>query len=302
MLEMELAAARASEAGSPTLSRSVGEQSKERHKAFVVVGINTAFSSRKRRDSVRETWMPQGEKLKRLEKEKGIIIRFVIGHSATPGGILDQAIDSEDAEHHDFLRLDHVEGYHELSAKTKAYFATAVAKWDADFYVKVDDDIHVNLGVLASTLARHQSKPRVYIGCMKSGPVLSQKGVKYHEPEHWKFGEEGNKYFRHATGQLYVVSRDLATYISINKPILHKYANEDVSLGAWFIGLDVEQIDDRSFCCGTPPDCEWKAQAGNACVASFDWSCSGICKSVERMSEVHKRCGEGDDAVWSGLF
>ena len=35
--------------------------------------------------------------------------------------------------------------------------------------------------------------------------------------------------------------------------ILHKYANEDVSLGAWFIGLDVEQLDDRSFCCGTPP-------------------------------------------------
>ena len=35
--------------------------------------------------------------------------------------------------------------------------------------------------------------------------------------------------------------------------ILHRYANEDVSLGSWFIGLDVEHIDDRSFCCGTPP-------------------------------------------------
>lgn len=41
---------------------------------------------------------------------------------------------------------DHVEGYHELSAKTKIFFSTAVAKWDADFYVKVDDDVHVNLG------------------------------------------------------------------------------------------------------------------------------------------------------------
>lgn len=45
----------------------------------------------------------------------------------------------------------------------------------------------------------------------------SCRGVKYHEPEYWKFGEEGNKYFRHATGQLYVVSKDLATYISINE-------------------------------------------------------------------------------------
>lgn len=35
--------------------------------------------------------------------------------------------------------------------------------------------------------------------------------------------------------------------------MLHKYANEDVSLGSWFIGLDVEHIDDRRLCCGTPP-------------------------------------------------
>jgi hypothetical protein len=49
-------------------------------------------------------------------------------------------------------------------------------------------------------------------------------------------------------------------------------------------------------------DCEWKGQAGNVCVASFDWSCSGICKSVERMKDVHARCGEGDSAVWSALI
>ncbi|KAJ7534906.1 hypothetical protein O6H91_12G009600 [Diphasiastrum complanatum] len=274
----------------------------ERKKAFVVVGINTAFSSRKRRDSVRQTWMPRGKKLKQLEQEKGIVVRFVIGHSATPGGILDRAIDAEDLQHSDILRLDHVEGYLELSAKTKIYFSTAVAMWDADFYVKVDDDVHVNLGALATTLARHSHKRRVYLGCMKSGPVLAQKGVRYHEPEHWKFGDGGNRYFRHATGQLYVISQELATYISMNQHLLHKYANEDVSLGAWFIGLDVEHVDDRTMCCGTPPDCEWKAHAGHACVASFDWTCSGICRSAERMNEVHHRCGEGEGAVWSMTF
>ncbi|BAF25253.1 beta-1,3-galactosyltransferase 7 [Oryza sativa Japonica Group] len=276
--------------------------SQQRKKAFVVIGINTAFSSRKRRDSVRQTWMPQGEELKKLEEEKGIIIRFMIGHSATSNNVLDKEIDAEDAAHHDFLRLDHVEGYHELSAKTKIFFSTAVALWDADFYVKVDDDVHVNLGMLITTLGRHKLKPRVYIGCMKSGPVLADKNVKYHEPEFWKFGEDGNKYFRHATGQIYAISKDLATYISINRPILHKYANEDVSLGAWFIGLDVEHIDDRDMCCGTPPDCEWKAQAGNICVASFDWKCSGVCNPVERLKYVHSRCSEGDDAIWSASF
>lgn len=49
-------------------------------------------------------------------------------------------------------------------------------------------------------------------------------------------------------------------------------------------------------------DCEWKAQAGNICVASFDWSCSGICRSSERIKDVHQRCGEGDNALWSAAF
>lgn len=99
---------------------------------------------------------------------------FFAFYSATSNSILDRAIDSEEAQHNDFLRLvitllilatlaetasnfylnvwffsllqEHVEGYHELSAKTKTFFSTAVAKWDADFYIKVDDDVHVNLG------------------------------------------------------------------------------------------------------------------------------------------------------------
>ncbi|KAF8060373.1 hypothetical protein N665_1219s0003 [Sinapis alba] len=307
-LEVELATARAARSegrdGSPAVATSVSDQqSKERPpRMFFVMGIMTAFSSRKRRDSIRGTWLPKGDELKRLETEKGIIMRFVIGHSSSPGGVLDHTIEAEEEQHKDFFRLNHIEGYHELSSKTQIYFSSAVAKWDADFYIKVDDDVHVNLGMVGSTLAHHRSKPRVYIGCMKSGPVLAQKGVKYHEPEYWKFGEEGNKYFRHATGQIYAISKDLATYISVNRQLLHKYANEDVSLGSWFIGLDVEHIDDRSLCCGTPLDCEWKGQAGNPCAASFDWSCSGICKSVDRMLEIHQRCGEGEGAIWHTSF
>ena len=53
------------------------------------------------------------------------------------------------------IMQDHVEGYHELSAKTKIFFSTAVGIWDADFYVKVDDDVHVNLG--AYRFLRHNN-------------------------------------------------------------------------------------------------------------------------------------------------
>ncbi|KAF3342143.1 putative beta-1,3-galactosyltransferase 2 [Carex littledalei] len=209
-LEMELAAARAAQEsllnGTPLsedLNFKVAE-SRGHSKYFMVIGINTAFSSRKRRDSIRNTWMPQGEKRKKLEEEKGIIVRFVIGHSAISGGIVDRAIEAEDKKHGDFMRLDHVEGYLELSGKTKTYFATALSQWDADFYIKVDDDVHVNIASLGHVLSKLIMKPRIYIGCMKSGPVLA--GM---------------------------------------------YINEDVSLGSWLIGLDVEHIDDKRLCEGS---------------------------------------------------
>ncbi|KAK4744231.1 hypothetical protein SAY87_010543 [Trapa incisa] len=281
----------------PLLDSSKIVNSKSRHKYFMVVGINTSFGNKKRRDSIRATWMPQGEIRKRLEMEKGIILRFVIGHSAIPDS--DNAIEEEDKIYGDFLRLEHIEGYHELSGKTKTYFATVVSLWDAEFYIKVDDDIHVNLGTLGTILSGYQGKPLVYLGCMKSGPVLAQKDVKYHEPEYWKFGEVGNKYFRHATGQFYGISKDLATYIFKNQNLLHKYANEDVSLGSWLIGLDVDHVHDKRFCCGTPPDCEFMAKEGSTCAATFDWRCSGICNSNTRIMEVHEHCGEDEKTLWS---
>lgn len=63
-LEEELAAARAAQEsiinGSPAAeSLNIADLTSKR-KYLMVVGINTAFNSRKRRDSVRGTWMPQG--------------------------------------------------------------------------------------------------------------------------------------------------------------------------------------------------------------------------------------------------
>ncbi|XP_015165429.1 beta-1,3-galactosyltransferase 7-like isoform X5 [Solanum tuberosum] len=63
----------------PSLSTDSGGR-RPRKKTFMVIGINTTFSSRKRRDSIRKTWMPQGAKLHRLEQEKGIAVHFMIGY------------------------------------------------------------------------------------------------------------------------------------------------------------------------------------------------------------------------------
>lgn len=78
MLQMELSVSRRDQ--EKRRNDGSSNEGTARKKAFMVIGINTAFSSRKRRDSVRETWMPRGEQLRRLEEEKGIVVRFMIGH------------------------------------------------------------------------------------------------------------------------------------------------------------------------------------------------------------------------------
>ena len=46
----------------------------------------------------------------------------------------------------------------------------------------------------------------LYIGCMKSGEVLTDKRWKWFEPEHWRFGDPAGgdgkiNYMRHASGE-----------------------------------------------------------------------------------------------------
>jgi beta-1,6-galactosyltransferase len=61
-IEMRLAAARAAQAMSQGMSPSdsEGDQGSMRHRMSFVMGVFTTFANRKRRDSIRQTWMPQG--------------------------------------------------------------------------------------------------------------------------------------------------------------------------------------------------------------------------------------------------
>ncbi|KAG5067446.1 hypothetical protein JHK86_011177 [Glycine max] len=151
------------------------------------------------------------------------------------------------------VKLDqdnHVETNDAFPKKAKLFFAHAADKWDAEFYAKVNDDVYVNIDALGATLATHLDKPRVYMGCMKSGEVFSELNHKWYEPEWWKFGDK-KSYFRHASGEMYVISQALAKFISINRSILRTYAHDDVSAGSWFIGLDVKHVDEAKFCCSS---------------------------------------------------
>ncbi|CAK9176961.1 unnamed protein product [Ilex paraguariensis] len=248
-LEMELVAARQEGFVSNHLPEINKTPPKKR--PLLIIGILTRFGRKSERDAIRKAWMTTGTALKKMEDQKGIIIRFVIGRSANRGDNLDREIDSENKLTKDFFILEnHLEAPEELPKKTKMFFAHAAESWDAEFYAKVNDDVYVNIDALGNTLAANLDKPRVYIGCMKSGEVFSEQNQKWYEPEWWKFGD-GKTYFRHAAGELFVISRALAKFISINRDNLRTYAHDDVSVGSWFIGLDVKHVDDRKFCCSS---------------------------------------------------
>lgn len=256
-LEMELAAARQEGFVSKRFSENDGTSSKKKNLA--VIGIITTFGRKKNRDAIRRAWMPTGAALEKLQDQKGIVLRFVIGRSANRGDSLDKEIDAENSQSNDFIILDHVEAPEEQSKKTKLFLIHAVERWDAEFYAKVNDDVYVNIDSLGATLSTYLDKPRVYIGCMKSGEVYSQPNHKWYEPEWWKFGD-GKSYFRHASGEIYVISHALAQFISINRAILRTYAHDDVSAGSWFLGLDVKYINEGKFCCSS-----WST--GSICAA-----------------------------------
>lgn len=219
-------------------------------KLLAVIGVYTGFGSRLKRNIFRGSWMPKGEALKKLE-ERGVVIRFVIGRSANRGDSLDRNIDEENRHTNDFLILEsHEEAAEELPKKAKFFFSEAVDKWDADFYVKVDDNINLNLDGLIEILERHNGQLGVYMGCMKSGEVVNEVGRQWYEPDWWKFGD-GKSYFRHASGSLLIMSKNLARYININSASLQTYAHDDTSVGSWMMGLHATYVDDNRLCCSS---------------------------------------------------
>ncbi|KAL4180136.1 hypothetical protein AMTRI_Chr13g90610 [Amborella trichopoda] len=218
------------------------------HRFLSVIGIYTGFGNRLNRIRIRNSWLPKGDALKKLE-EKGIIVRFVIGRSANRGDSLDRNIDDENRQTKDFLILEsHEEAQEELPKKAKFFFSSAVETWDADFYVKIADNIDVNLDKLVALLESHRGKSSSYMGCMKSGDVISEEGQQWYEPEWWKFGDD-KFYFRHVADPLIILSKNLAEYININSASLQTYAHEDISVGSWMIGLDATYIDEKRLCC-----------------------------------------------------
>jgi hypothetical protein len=59
----------------------------------------------------------------------------------------------------------------------KFFYSAAVQNWDAEFYVKVDDNVDLDLEGMIALLESRRSQDGAYIGCMKSGDVITEEFV-----------------------------------------------------------------------------------------------------------------------------
>ncbi|RDX91943.1 putative beta-1,3-galactosyltransferase 14, partial [Mucuna pruriens] len=223
----------------------------DRHKVMGFVGVQTGFGSSGRRGALRKTWFPSDRQgLQRLEEATGLAFRFIIGRTSDRAKM--SALQKEVAEYDDFIQLDIQEEYSKLPYKTLAFFKAAYALFDAEFYVKADDDIYLRPDRLSLLLAKERSHPQTYIGCMKKGPVFTDPKLKWYEPLSYLLGKD----FR-------------------------MFSNEDVTIGAWMLAMNVNHENNHELCA---TDCTATS------IAVWDLpKCSGLCNPEKKMLELHQK-------------
>ncbi|KAF5728049.1 galactosyltransferase family protein [Tripterygium wilfordii] len=252
--------------------------SEKRHKVMGFVGIQTGFGSVGRRRSLRKTWMPSDPQgLQRLEESTGLAFRFVIGRTNDKAKMAE--LQNEIAEYDDFLLLDIEEQYSKLPYKTLAFFKAAYALFDSEFYVKADDDIYLRPDRLSLLLAKERSHSQTYLGCMKKGPVFTDPKLKWYEPLSYMLG---NEYFLHAYGPIYALSADVvASLVALRNNSFRMFSNEDVTIGAWMLAMNVKHEDNRALC---EPECTPSS------IAVWDIpKCSGLCNPEKKLLEHHQK-------------
>lgn len=252
------------------------DNSRSRLKVLGVVGLQTDYGSVDRRTALRDTWLPSNpEDLASLQQATGLAFRFVIGRTSDLQMMAE--LDKEIEKYKDFIRLEVEEKYQKLAQKTLAFFKAAYMLFDADFYVKADDNIYLRPDRLATLLAKDRTSSRTYLGCMKKGPVVTNSKLKWFEPLGHLFG---NEYFSHANGPIYALSAEIVASLALARNDSFRFfSNEDITIGAWMLAMNVDHEDNRALC---------DAECTSTSIAVWDIpKCSGLCNATEKLRKLH---------------
>ena len=288
------------------------------------VGISSHPSRGTLRSALRASWFPTGDALAALERDERVVLRFVLGKAAVDpavGTFTEQArrarrapaagaplltrtraqdalrlhelrsaaVAAEMAMYGDIVLVDHPEAPGDLSGKTLALLEAAVLGFDAAFVVKADDDVWLSPGALAAALRARRHDDRLYLGCLRAGSPLRFAGsaaAHLAVGQALQFADPEPSVLPYAAGQLYALSRPLALHLVDAAPLLRHFGNEDVSMGAWLVGLAADAAHEPRFCC---PHCG-EQSAAEPCVAVYQDACAGVCAPEETLPRLSQLC------------
>ena len=143
----------------------------------LLILVTSSLRHSDRRLAIRETWGRQQSNVKMI---------FLLGNTAAPDEVLEDEIKTENENYNDILREDFIDSYQNLTLKTLGGIKWgAIFCSQAQFVLKTDDDMYVNVPLLRSHLmTEYRGAGRVITGCVKNGPggapqPLSPHGVPF---------------------------------------------------------------------------------------------------------------------------
>jgi len=143
-------------------SRVCGDQSVQ-----LLILVSSALPHKQSRQAIRRTWGSPEQR-----KTYGVKVVFLLGRlSGSLDRQLEDDLERETRAYGDIVREDYLDTYNNLTIKTIGGIKWATTYCpQADYVMKTDDDIYVNLSQLGAFLAGRSNSPRSIYGCVKNGP------------------------------------------------------------------------------------------------------------------------------------
>ncbi|XP_021464350.2 beta-1,3-galactosyltransferase 1-like [Oncorhynchus mykiss] len=208
---------------------------------FLVILISTTHKEFDARQAIRETWGDEST----FGDGVRVLTLFLLGRNTDP--VLNQMVEQESQIFHDVVVEDFIDSYHNLTLKTlmgMRWVATFCSK--AQYVLKTDSDIFVNMENLVYNLLKPTSKPRrrYFTGYVINGGPIRDMRSKWYMPRDL-YPEA--KYPPFCSGTGYVFSADVAELIyktSLHTRLLHL---EDVYVGLCLRKLGIHPFQNSGF-------------------------------------------------------
>ena len=201
---------------------------------FLLTLIMTGPFFVEKRNTIRETWL----------KNNPVDTKhfFVIGTKNIPRHSLGD-LNRENQKHKDLLLIRELEdSYDNLSLKLLHMVTWAYDNIDFKFLFKADDDTFARIDQVFDALQDEVYDKYLYWGYFYGKGSVKKTG-QWAEHD-WFLCEH---YLPNARGGGYVISKELAGYVSRNSALLQTYKSEDITMGTWMAPLKINRLHDIRF-------------------------------------------------------